>query len=177
MPRNDGPKLRLLLLAAPVLALLPAAAAAETTSENIGPWSIEATYKNDKFDRCTISRPLDNDIVVTFMRTGEGMSLLLSSPNWKLDQGEKYSVTMKLGPQSWDHQVAAEASSVSMDVGDEKFVSGLRAASALDVVAAGATIHVPLDKSTAAFERLEQCVEKNEKAVETNPFVAPARRP
>ena len=177
MPRNDSPKLRLMLLAAPVLVLLPAAAVAETTSETIGPWSIEATYKNDKFDRCAISRTLDNDIVVTFVRTGEGMSLLLSSPNWKLDQGEKYPVTMKLGPQSWDREVAAEASSVSMDVADAKFVSGLRAASALDVVAAGATIHVPLDKSTAAFERLEQCVEKNEKAVETNPFVAPARRP
>ncbi len=177
MPRNDGPNARLLILAAPVLALLPAAAAAETTSENIGPWSIEATYKNDKFDRCAISRTLDNDIVVTFVRTGDGMSLLLSSPNWKLDQGEKYPVTMKLGPQSWDREVAAEATSVSMDVGDEKFVSGLRAANALDVVAAGATIHVPLDKSTVAFERLKQCVEKNEKAVETNPFVAPARRP
>lgn len=176
MPRNDGPNLRLLILAAPVLALLPAAAA-ETTSESIGPWSIEATYKNDKFDRCAISRTLDGDIVVTFVRTGDGMSLLLSSPNWKLDQGEKYPVTMKLGPQSWDREVAAEATSVSMDVGDEKFVSGLRAANALDVVAAGATIHVPLDKSTVAFERLKQCVEKNEKAVETNPFVAPARRP
>jgi hypothetical protein len=177
MPRNDGPNVRLLVLAAPVLALLPAAAAAETTSENIGPWSIEATYKNDKFDRCAISRTLDNDIVVSFVRTGDGMSLFLSSPNWKLDQGEKYPVTMKLGPQSWDREVAAEATSVSMDVGDEKFVSGLRAANALDVVAAGATIHVPLDKSTVAFERLKQCVEKNEKAVETNPFVAPARRP
>jgi DhnA family fructose-bisphosphate aldolase class Ia len=64
-----------------------------------------------------------------------------------------------------------------MDVKDKKFVAGLRSASALNVVAAGATIRVPLDKSTAAFERLNQCVEKNNKAVETNPFVAPARRP
>jgi hypothetical protein len=177
MPRNDGPTPRLLLLAAPVLVLLPAAAAAETTSESIGPWSIEATYKDDKFDRCAISRTLDDAIVVTFVRTGEGMSLLLSSPNWKLETGKNYPVTVKLGPQKWNREVAAEASSVSMDVGDEKFVSGLRAANALDVVAAGATIHVPLDKSTVAFERLEQCVEKNEKALETNPFVAPARRP
>jgi hypothetical protein len=63
-----------------------------------------------------------------------------------------------------------------MDVADDKFVSALRAANALDVVAAGATIRVPLDKSTVAFERLEQCVDKNERAVEANPFVAPARR-
>jgi hypothetical protein len=47
----------------------------------------------------------------------------------------------------------------------------------LSVVGAGATIKVPLDKSTAAFERLDECVEKNSKAVQTNPFVAPARQP
>ena len=55
--------------------------------------------------------------------------------------------------------------------------TALRTASALDVIGAGATIHVPLDKSREAFDRLEQCVEKNDKAVETNPFVAPARQP
>ena len=84
---------------------------------------------------------------------------------------------MNLGPLSFDTEVAAEPNSVSMDVKDKKFETGLRSASALNVVAAGATIKVPLDKSTAAFERLDQCVEKNSKAVETNPFVAPARQP
>jgi hypothetical protein len=64
-----------------------------------------------------------------------------------------------------------------MDIKDKTFESGLRNASALNVVAAGATIVVPLDKSTVAFERLDQCVEKNDKSVETNPFVAPARQP
>ena len=84
---------------------------------------------------------------------------------------------MTLGPLSFDTEVAAEPNSVSMDVKDKKFVAGLRSANALNVVAAGATIRVPLDKSTAAFERLDQCVEKNDKAVETNPFVVPARQP
>jgi hypothetical protein len=84
---------------------------------------------------------------------------------------------MTLGPLSFDTEVAAEPNSVSMDVKDTKFVAGLRSANALNVVAAGATIRVPLDKSTAAFERLDQCVAKNNKAVETNPFVAPARQP
>ncbi len=175
MPRRTTKALKVLLLSTPLLVLTSGAAIAET--ENIGPWQIEAVYKNDKFDRCAITRTLDNDIAVSFVRTGEGLSLTLSSPNWKLDNGEDYPVTMKLGPQTWDREVAAEASAVSMDVGDAKFVSGLRAANALDVVAAGATIHVPLDKSSAAFERLEQCVAKNERAVETNPFVVPARRP
>ena len=177
MPHISGRQLRRLLLCAPVVAMLPSGVAAESNTESIGPWEIEAVYKNDKFDRCAITRTVENDIAVTFIRTGDGLSLMLSSPNWKLESGEAYPVTMKLGRQTWDREVAAEASAVSMDMDDAKFVSSLRAANALDVVAAGATIRVPLDKSAAAFERLEQCVAKNEGAVETNPFVVPARRP
>jgi len=179
MPSTTGRTLGLPLLAASCLALLQVSAAAEKAgnAETIGPWEIEATYKADKFDRCTIRQNLDDDIVVTFMRVGDGLTLLLSSPNWKLERGKQYPVTMKLGVQSWDREVAAEASSVSMNVDDAKFERSLKSASALNVVAAGATIRVPLDSSTAAFDRLDRCVEKNERAVETNPFVVPARRP
>ena len=74
-------------------------------------------------------------------------------------------------------ELAAEPSSVSMDIDDKKFEAGLRSAKALNVVAAGATIQVPLDRSADAFDRLAECVEKNDKSVRTNPFVAPARRP
>jgi len=154
-----------------------AVAAEETKTDTIGPWEIEATFKGGKFDRCVINRKLDDDIVASFVRTGDDLALELESPNWKLDRGQSYPVKMTLGPLSFDTEVAAEPDSVSMDVTDKKFVAALRSASALNVVAAGATIRVPLDKSTAAFERLDQCVEKNNKAVETNPFVAPARRP
>lgn len=160
-------------LAFPAVAL----AAEETKSDTIGPWEIEATFKGDKLDRCAINRKLDNDVVATFLRSGDDLALELESPNWKLDRGQKYPVKMTLGPLSFDTEVAAESDSVSMDVTDEKFASGLRSASVLNVVAAGATIRVPLDKSTAAFDRLDQCVEKNSKAVESNPFVVPARRP
>ena len=149
----------------------------ESKSETIGPWEIEATFKGDSFDRCSINRKLNDDIVATFVRTGDGLSLELESPNWKLERGQDYPVKMALGPLSFDAKVAAEPNSVSMEVEDEKFEAALRSASALNVVAAGATIRVPLDRSTAAFERLEQCVEKNDKSVRTNPFVAPARRP
>ena len=72
---------------------------------------------------------------------------------------------------AFDTEVAAEPNSVSMDVKDKKFEAGLRSANGLNIVAAGATIKVPLDRELDAFERLEQCVEKNDKAVETNPFV------
>ena len=162
-----------------VLGLSPKAslAAEESKSDSIGPWEIAATFKSDKFDRCSISRKLDDDIVADFVRTDDGLSLVLSSPNWKLDRGKQYPVKINLGSLSFDDEVAAESNSVSIDIKDKKFTQGLRAASALNVVGAGATIKVPLDKSTAAFERLDECVEKNRKAVETNPFVAPARQP
>jgi hypothetical protein len=162
-----------------VLGLSPKAslAAEESKFDSIGPWEIAATFKSDKFDRCSISRKLDDDIVADFVRTDDGLSLVLSSPNWKLDRGKQYPVKINLGSLSFDDEVAAESNSVSIDIKDKKFTQGLRAASALNVVGAGATIKVPLDKSTAAFERLDECVEKNSRAVETNPFVAPARQP
>ena len=165
-------------LAAAALTLpAPAFAAEETKSDTIGPWGIEATFKGDQFDRCTINRKLDDDIVARFVRAGDDLVLELESPNWKLDRGKTYPVEMKLGPLSLDTEVAAEPNSVSMEVKDKKFMAGLRSASTLNIVAAGAIIKVPLDKSADAFERLEQCVEKNDKAVASNPFVAPARRP
>jgi hypothetical protein len=149
----------------------------ESKSENIGPWEIKAIFKGDKFDRCSINRSLQDDIIARFIRTGDGFSLELESPNWKLERGKNYPVKMTIGPLSFDTEFAAESNSVSMDIRDKEFETALRSASALNVAAAGATIRVPLDKSTAAFDRLKQCVEKNNKSVETNPFVAPARLP
>lgn len=158
---------------------LPSVALAteESKSDTIGPWQIEATYKADRFDRCTIQRTLPDDIVATFVRTADGLVLELESPNWKLERGQHYPVKMTLGTLSFDTEVAAEPNAVSMDVKDKKFVAGLRNAIALNVVAAGATIRVPLDSSTAALDRLDQCVEKNSKAVQANPFVVPTRQP
>ncbi|MBM3544881.1 MAG: hypothetical protein FJX44_10350 [Alphaproteobacteria bacterium] len=169
-------------LAITAVLLLPSAtlaqqANAESKSENIGPWEIEAIFKGDKFDRCSISRTLPDEVVVTFVRDGNGLTLVLESPNWKLDRGKNYPVKMALGAQSWDTEVAAESNSVSVGVVDKKFDAGLRAANALNIIAAGATIRVPLDRSTVALDRLEQCVTKNDRAIETNPFVEPPRKP
>ena len=82
-----------------------------------------------------------------------------------------------MGPLTIDTEVAARPNSVSTEIKDEKFAAELRSASALDVAGAGATIRVPLDKSEVALDRLEKCVEKNNRTVQTNPFVAPARQP
>jgi hypothetical protein len=173
--------LRLRIAAVLMLGLCPATALAqraeESKSDTIGPWEIEATYKGDHFDRCAIKRTLDDDVVVTFTRNESGLTLGLESPNWKLDRGELYPVRMNLGGQSWDTKVAAEAGAVSIDIGDEKFNNGLRNASALKVVGAGSTIQIPLNQSRLALDRLEACYEKNNRSVETNPFVAPSRQP
>ncbi|MGE5260731.1 MAG: hypothetical protein ACM3MH_07620 [Actinomycetota bacterium] len=170
----------LMLPLVPFCVALPvsaAFAAEDAETDTIGPWQIEAVFKGDTFDRCSISRKLDDDIVATFVKTGDDLTLELSSPNWKLDRGKSYPVKMALGPKSFDEEVTAEASSVSFPVKDDKFTAALRSANALNVVGAGATIRVPLDRSSDAFDRLDQCVTKNERAVESNPFVAPARRP
>jgi hypothetical protein len=152
------------------------AAVEEIKKDNIGPWEIEATFKDNKFDHCSISRKVD-EVVASFLRTSDGLTLTLESPNWKLERGKTYPVRMKAGAVSWNTDVAAEPNSVSVAVTDTKFKAGLRAASALAVEGAGATIRIPLDQSRAALERLDRCLTKNSRAVETNPFVAPPRQP
>jgi hypothetical protein len=81
---------------------------------------------------------------------------------------------MSVGTLSFNAEVAAESHSVSMEIDDKKLESALRNASALNIIAAGATIRVPLDKSTAAFDALAQCVEDKANTVAVNVFCGPA---
>jgi hypothetical protein len=168
------------LVAGTVLLLLvglaEALAVEEIKKDNVGPWEIEATFKGNKFDHCAISRKVD-EVLASFLRTSDGLTLTLESPNWKLERGKNYPVRMKAGAASWNTDVAAENNSVSVAISDKKFMEGLRAANAFVVEGAGATIRIPLDQSRAALERLEKCLTKNSRAVETNPFVAPTRQP
>ena len=153
-----------------------ALAVEETKKDTIGPWEIEATFKDNKFHHCAISRKVD-EVVASFLRTSDGLSLTLESPNWKLDRGKNYPVRMKAGAASWNTDVAAEANSVSVPISDKKFKEGLRAANVFMVEGAGSTIRIPLDQSRAALDRLDNCLTKNSRALETNPFVAPPRQP
>ena len=139
-----------------LIGLTEALAVEEIKKDTIGPWEIEATFKDNKFDHCAISRKVD-EIVASFLRTSEGLSLTLQSPNWKLEQGKNYPVRMKAGAASWNTDVAAETNSVSVPISDKKSKEGLRAASVVAVEGAGATIRIPLDQSRAALDRLEQC--------------------
>jgi len=112
------------------------------------------------------------------MRAQDGLLLLLDSPKWKLDRGKAYTVRLVAGSQSVEAKALAETRGVTVALADRPFNGKLRTATVLDVRGEGATLQVPLDGSAAAFERLEACFEKNRReSAETNPFVAPDRKP
>lgn len=133
----------------------------------VGPWSIATNYK--------MSRSA-GELGVTFLRAQDGLLVLLDSPKWKLNRGKTYPVRLVAGSRSVEAQAQAEAKSVTIALEDAQLNSKLRIASVLEVRGDGATLRVPLDGSAAAFERLETCFGKRETA-ETNPFVAPSRKP
>ena len=142
---------------------------------NVGPWTIATHYKNDKFENCTMSRSA-GELGITFVRSQDGLVALLDSPKWKLNKGKAYPVRLVAGSRSIDAQALAETKNVTIALEDPRLNSTLRVVSIFEVRGAGATLRVPLDGSAAAFERLETCFGKRETA-ETNPFVAPSRKP
>ena len=143
----------------------------------VGPWHITTTYKADKFYNCTMNRS-SAGIGIAFVRNSDGLLLLLDSAKWKLERGKAYSVRLVAGSQSVETKALAESKSVTIALSERPFNEKLRTASILEVRGEGATLRVPLDKSMAALERLELCFEKNgREGPETNPFVAPNRRP
>ena len=172
-----------LIFVASVLLIIGAAEArtaahARTTESRraiaIGPWEIEASFtKQRKFDRCAMSRTIEEGIETRLTRDKEGLSLTMSSPRWQLPRGKKYPVEFVAGQVSCDGKVAATNETINISLTDINFNEALKSAEMLEVRAAGKTIIVPLEKSAAALTRLESCYETNSKAVETNPFASP----
>jgi hypothetical protein len=143
----------------------------------VGPWSIVTTYKADKFESCTMSRSAPG-LGISFIRNQDGLLLNLDSAKWKLERGNAYTVRLAAGSQSVDAKALAETKGVTIAFADRSFNDNLRKAHVLEVRGEGDTIRVPLDGSTLALDRLEACFEKNgREGRETNPFVAPSRRP
>jgi hypothetical protein len=143
----------------------------------VGPWSIVTTYKADKFESCTMSRSASG-LGISFIRNQDGLLLNLDSTKWKLERGKAYTVRLAAGSQSVDAKALAETKGVTIAFADRSFNDNLRKAHVLEVRGEGDTIRVPLDGSTLALDRLEACFEKNgREGRETNPFVAPSRRP
>ena len=157
--------------------LVTCAAAQQSQVVVVGPWTLATTYKNDKFDNCTMSRSA-GELGVTFVRAQEGLLLLLESPNWKLERGKAYPVRLNAGSQSVEARALAETKAASVTLTDRSLNDKLRTSNVLEVRGEGATMRIPLDQSAAALERLEKCFERNlREGPETNPFVAPSRRP
>jgi hypothetical protein len=160
--------------------LLPFSAAAQTQQQGVlvGPWFVEVSFTGDgTFDRCIMSRSTDDGMLVKFGRDEAGLTLVLSSPDWVLEPGATYPVEFAADQWLWQAEVTAAETSVTVALNDATFNQGLRLASDLEVRGAGATLHVPLNGSAAALDRLESCYERNSLTVITNPFVAPARQP
>ena len=150
---------------------------AEEQTVTVGPWTIAASYKGDKFDNCSMNRSAP-ELDITFVRSQDGLLLLLGSPKWKLDPGKAYTVRLVAGPRAMDAKALAEPKTVTIALADRALNEGLRIANVLEVKGEGATLRVPLDGSTAALARLEACFDKNSRGgVDTNPFVAPSRKP
>jgi hypothetical protein len=160
-----------------VIIFAPSAAAQSRDGQtvSIGPWAIATHYKTDKFENCTMSRSA-GELGITFVRTQDGLLVLLDSPKWKLNRGKAYPVRLVAGSRSVNAQAVAEPKSVTIALEDSRLNSNLRLANVFEVRGEGTTLRVPLDRSAAAFERLETCFTKRETA-ETNPFVAPDRKP
>jgi len=104
------------------------------------------------------------------VRAQDGLSISLESPKWKLDRGKSYPVRLTAGSRSVDAKAVAETKRVSIMLADSRLNARLRSVNRLQVEAEGATLRVPLDSSSTAFERLEECFNSRE-APETNPFV------
>jgi hypothetical protein len=118
---------------------------------------------------CTMSRA-DSDPGITFVRAQDGLSAILESQKWKLDRGKSYHVRLTAGSRSVETKAVAETKRVSITLADSRLNSKLRSVNKLLVEAEGATLRVPLEGSSTAFERLEECFSSRE-APETNPFV------
>jgi hypothetical protein len=164
-------------LAFALLVTKPLIAWAEDQTTTVGPWTIATSSKADKFDSCMMSRSSD-DLNASFVRTDDGLLLLLNSPKWRLERGKTYSVSLIAGSRSVDAEALAETRGVTIALADRPFKEAMRTASVLEVRGEGATLRVPLDGSSEAFRRLESCFADNSRQTsDTNPFVAPSRAP
>ena len=143
----------------------------------IGPWTISTTHHADKFVSCSMNRSA-SDMEITFVKKQDGLLLTLDLPKWKLERGKAYTVKLLAGARAAEAKALAEKTGVTIAFADGALNERLRTANVLEVRGEGATLRVPLDKSAIAFDRLELCFERNiRESPETNPFVAPTRKP
>jgi hypothetical protein len=144
----------------------------------IGPWTVDASHKADDFDGCTMNRSVEG-MEVSFVRTQDGLLLLLQSEKWNLERGKVYTVRLVAGSRSVEAKALAESKAVTVTLADDSLEESLSTADVLEVRGEGATLRVPLDGSAAALARLDACWERTNGRANSdhNPFVAPPNRP
>ena len=96
-------------LALSVVATVAASAMAyaEEQTVTVGPWTIATSYKGDKFDSCSMNRSA-SELDITFVRSQDGLLLLLDSQKWKLERGKAYTVRLVAGSRSVEAKALAE---------------------------------------------------------------------
>jgi hypothetical protein len=164
---------------------LPQPRPSEDKTVIAGPWAIGPTYNANKLENCTMSRS-DGELGITFVRAQDGLSLMLESKKWKLDRKNSYPIRLTAGSRSVNAKARAETKSMNVTLTDSRLNSRLRSVNKLQVHTEDATLWVPLDRSSTAFERLEECfisrevIETNalmkRKASERHRFVASGRK-
>jgi hypothetical protein len=145
---------------------LPQPRPSEDRTVIAGPWAIGPTYKANKLQSCTMSRS-DGELGITFVRAQDGLSLMLESKKWKLERKNSYPIRLTAGSRSVNAKARAETKSMNVTLTDSRLNSRLRSVNKLQVHTEDATLWVPLDRSSTAFERLEKCFVSRE-VIETN---------
>jgi hypothetical protein len=151
-------------------AALPQPRPSEIQTVTADPWAIGPNYKASKLQSCTMSRS-DGELGRTFMRARDGLSLILESKKWKFDRGKSYPVRLTAGSRSVNTKALAKTKSVNITLADNRLNSKLRSGTSLQVHAQDATLRVPLDSSSIAFERLEECFNSREARLRQIPRV------
>ena len=95
------------------------------------------------------------ELGISFVWTKDGQLLLLNSPKWNLDRGKAYTVRLVAGSRSVEAKALAESKGVTIALADQSLNEKIRTANVLEIMGEGATLRVPLDRSAAAFGRLE----------------------
>jgi hypothetical protein len=144
----------------------------------IGPWTISTSHKADDFDACTMSRSIEG-MEVSFVRSQDGLLLLLQSQKWDLERGNAYTVRLVAGSRSVEAKALAESKAVTVTLTDGSLEESLSTADVLEVRGEGATLRVPLDGSASALAHLDACWERTNGRAggDHNPFVASPNHP
>jgi hypothetical protein len=150
-------------------AALPRPRPSEIQMVSVGPWAIGPNYTASKWQSCIMSRS-NGELGITFVRARDGLSFILESKKWKFDRGKSYPVRLTAGSRSVNANALAETKSVSIRL-DDRLNSSLRSANNLELHAEGATLRVPLDNSSIAFERLDECFNSREARLKQIPRV------